>query len=88
MMKVKIENATDTYYVDDVTNYTNAIRKLEALLGHTVPVNRMCQVDEYGEEFGVVEFETSTKVKQMGNTDNSNFKDKVKPVTLKYLGCL
>ena len=62
MMKVKIENATDTYYVDDVTNYTNAICKLENLLGHSVPVNRVCQVDEYGEEFGVVEFE---QTKQM-----------------------
>lgn len=89
MMKVKIENATDTYYIDDVTNYTNAIRKLENLLGHKVMVNRICQVDEYGQEIGVIEFETSTKVKQMGNTDNkNNVKDKVKPVTLRYLGCL
>ena len=36
MMKVKIENATDTYYVDDVTNYTNAINKLESLVKLTL----------------------------------------------------
>lgn len=76
MMKVKIENATDTYYVDDVTNYTNAINKLESLLDRKIQINRICQVDEYGEEFGIVEFDNtinSDKEKTVINLADNEF---------------
>lgn len=68
MMKIKIENATDTYYVDDVTNYTNAINKLESLLDRKIQINRICQVDEYGEEFGIVELDTTIINSDQGKT--------------------
>ena len=54
MMKVKIENATDTYYIDDVTNYTNAIKVLSKRLGYNLHIYKICHVDEYEEELEAI----------------------------------
>lgn len=50
MLKVKIYTQTYNYYVDDVTNYDNAIKVLSKRLGYNPHIYRICRVDEYEEE--------------------------------------
>ena len=54
MLRVKIYTETYNYYIDDVTNYDNAIKVLSKRLGYNPHIYKICHVDEYEEELEVM----------------------------------
>ena len=57
MIKVRIETADDVFIVENCTCYFHAIEMLQQKLGKLPHIQRISNLDDYGEELEVISFE-------------------------------